>query len=109
MATEQKDIVAVVTGGNRGIGYALVAALADRGYRVIFTTRDLDRGRQALARLGEERPARTLQMETCDLSSPASTRSPLPNTATGGSWLKLDCRLSKPFTMHTSKVYCTGM
>jgi len=71
---EDQDRTIVVTGGNRGIGYALVAALADRGYRVIFTSRDLDRGRQALARLGEERPARTLQMEICDLSSPASIR-----------------------------------
>jgi NAD(P)-dependent dehydrogenase (short-subunit alcohol dehydrogenase family) len=65
----------VVTGGNRGIGYGLVAALADRGHRVIFTARDPERGRQALARLAGERPARSIRLEICDLSSPASIRS----------------------------------
>jgi NAD(P)-dependent dehydrogenase (short-subunit alcohol dehydrogenase family) len=65
----------VVTGGNRGIGYALVAALADCGHRVIFTSRDSDRGRQALAQLVRERPARTIRLEICDLGWPASIRS----------------------------------
>jgi retinol dehydrogenase-12 len=64
----------LVTGGNRGIGFAVVAALADRGDRVIFTSRDPERGRQALAQLTGKRAERTIRMEVCDLSSPVSIR-----------------------------------
>jgi NAD(P)-dependent dehydrogenase (short-subunit alcohol dehydrogenase family) len=45
--------VAVVTGGNQGLGLALVRALAQRGTRVVMATRSLDRGWAALDRLGD--------------------------------------------------------
>ena len=43
--------VAVVTGGNRGLGYSTCEALAARGYRVVLASRDDDKGKQAVARL----------------------------------------------------------
>lgn len=48
---------AVVTGGNRGIGYEVCRQLAQRGYRVILTSRDVNRGLAAaeeLQRAGHE-------------------------------------------------------
>ncbi|HDR8196694.1 SDR family oxidoreductase [Bacillus thuringiensis] len=49
-----KDIkVALVTGGNRGIGYELVKQLALNGYKVILTSRDPKMGQDALQKLKE--------------------------------------------------------
>jgi carbonyl reductase 1 len=39
--------VAVVTGANKGIGYALVKRLAEMGLTVILTARDFERGSKA--------------------------------------------------------------
>lgn len=39
--------VAVVTGGNKGIGFEICRQLAGRGLRVVLTSRDADRGRGA--------------------------------------------------------------
>jgi NAD(P)-dependent dehydrogenase (short-subunit alcohol dehydrogenase family) len=45
--------VAVVTGGSRGFGLALVRMLAQRGLRVVMASRSSERGRAALASLGD--------------------------------------------------------
>ncbi|WP_030453535.1 SDR family NAD(P)-dependent oxidoreductase [Herbidospora cretacea] len=44
----------VVTGGNRGIGYAVCAELARRGHRVVVVARDAVRGEQAVRSLPGE-------------------------------------------------------
>jgi NAD(P)-dependent dehydrogenase (short-subunit alcohol dehydrogenase family) len=44
---------ALVTGGNRGIGYATAQALAEAGARVLAVGRDEERNRAAAARLGK--------------------------------------------------------
>jgi NAD(P)-dependent dehydrogenase (short-subunit alcohol dehydrogenase family) len=72
---EDRARTVVVTGGNRGIGYALVANLADRGDQVIFTSRDPDRGTASLEQLKAEHPTAKIRMEVCDLASPTSIRS----------------------------------
>lgn len=51
--TQDPARVAVVTGANRGIGYAVCRQLADAGYTVVLAARDVDRGRAAAATLGE--------------------------------------------------------
>lgn len=44
-----KDIkVALVTGGNRGIGYELVKQLALNGFKVILASRDPEMGHEAV-------------------------------------------------------------
>lgn len=42
---------AVVTGGNRGIGFETCRQLARLGYRVVLTSRNVDKGLQAVERL----------------------------------------------------------
>lgn len=45
---------ALVTGGNRGLGFATCRALAQRGLAVVLTARDEGEGRKAEAELGAE-------------------------------------------------------
>ena len=45
-------LVAVVTGGNRGIGFEVCRQLSEIGYRVVLGSRDLQQGEVATARLG---------------------------------------------------------
>ncbi|CAL1386803.1 unnamed protein product [Linum trigynum] len=46
-----KETVAVVTGGNKGIGFAVVKKLAEQGLTVVLTARDVGRGKQAVETL----------------------------------------------------------
>jgi NAD(P)-dependent dehydrogenase (short-subunit alcohol dehydrogenase family) len=58
--------VAIVTGGYAGIGLETARALASAGATVIVPARDLDRARQALARIPGAQP------QSLDLMDPAS-------------------------------------
>ncbi|MEM1310843.1 MAG: SDR family NAD(P)-dependent oxidoreductase [Cyanobacteria bacterium P01_H01_bin.153] len=53
MATHAQKI-ALVTGGNRGIGLAIARGLLARDYRVIITARSLDSAKQAAEKLSEK-------------------------------------------------------
>ena len=48
MAAQQQSRIALVTGGMRGIGEAICIALANEGYQVVTTYRNIDRESQAL-------------------------------------------------------------
>lgn len=50
--TRQRTHVALVTGGNRGLGLEVSRQLAARGYRVLLGARDLDAGASAAAAIG---------------------------------------------------------
>jgi NAD(P)-dependent dehydrogenase (short-subunit alcohol dehydrogenase family) len=54
MATMDKRL-AVVTGGNKGIGYEICRQLARKGLRVVLTSRDAEKGGEARKRLERER------------------------------------------------------
>ncbi|XP_057823927.2 (+)-neomenthol dehydrogenase-like isoform X3 [Cryptomeria japonica] len=50
----KEETVGVVTGANKGIGYAIVHQLAEHGICVILTARDEERGKAAIKRLNDE-------------------------------------------------------
>lgn len=52
MKTDKRT--ALVTGGNRGIGLAIVEGLADRGYQVLLGSRNLKSGQEAAAKVNGE-------------------------------------------------------
>ncbi len=58
--------IAVVTGGNSGMGKATVAALADRGFTVIMLCRSITRGETALRDLMRKKD-RDIWLMQCDL------------------------------------------
>jgi NAD(P)-dependent dehydrogenase (short-subunit alcohol dehydrogenase family) len=54
MGAQLEDKVAVVTGGTRGIGYSIAAALLGEGAKVFICGRDVATLRRALASLGKK-------------------------------------------------------
>ncbi|XP_062090116.1 short-chain dehydrogenase/reductase 2b isoform X2 [Humulus lupulus] len=48
------ETVGIVTGGNKGIGYAMVKRLAEMGVSVVLTARDEEKGRKAIEQLRRE-------------------------------------------------------
>ncbi|KAK3016556.1 hypothetical protein RJ639_005817 [Escallonia herrerae] len=67
-----KDTVAIVTGANKGIGYALVKRLARLGLTVILTARDRERGLKAVESLGDL--GLHVHFFCLDVSDPASIK-----------------------------------
>lgn len=59
--------VALVTGGNRGIGLAIAAGLAQNDVTVLIGSRDLDHGKAAAAKIGHG--AQALQLDVTDVAS----------------------------------------
>ena len=50
--TENKQRTALVTGGNRGIGFAICEGLAKEGFNVLLGSRDIEAGRAAANKIG---------------------------------------------------------
>lgn len=46
--------IALITGGAKGIGFACAEALAEDGYRIIITDIDLDAGKKAAEKIGQD-------------------------------------------------------
>jgi NAD(P)-dependent dehydrogenase (short-subunit alcohol dehydrogenase family) len=59
--------VALVSGGNRGIGREVARQLAGLGYRVVIGSRDLDSGREVARELGDKLAA--VQLDVTDEDS----------------------------------------
>lgn len=64
----------LVTGANSGIGEAVTVALARAGARVLMLCRNLERGRDAAARIRLQNPSAELHVVQADLSSAAQIR-----------------------------------
>ena len=67
--------VAVVTGGNSGLGLATATSLARLGATVHLVVRDLVKGRAAVTDLRGEVPGAEVHLHRCDVSDLASVRS----------------------------------
>ena len=73
MTKQHSQSVALVTGGNRGIGRAVVAGLAARGVAVVLGSRDRRRGAQAAAELRScTNEIDTIELDVTDPSSIAA-------------------------------------
>ncbi|KAL4331900.1 hypothetical protein GQ457_07G016040 [Hibiscus cannabinus] len=66
-----KETVAVVTGANKGIGFAVVKRFAELGLTVVLTARDVGRGKKAMETLREQGLG-NVHFFPLDVSSPAS-------------------------------------
>ncbi len=66
--------VAMITGGNSGIGFATATKLAQRGYHVILASRNQKTSAQAISRIRETHPDASLESIPLDLASFASVR-----------------------------------
>ncbi|KAA0101969.1 SDR family NAD(P)-dependent oxidoreductase [Mycolicibacterium sp. P1-18] len=66
---DQSGRIAVITGANTGLGYETAAALAARGAHVVLAVRNVEKGKQAAARIGGD-----VSVVELDLTSLASVR-----------------------------------
>lgn len=66
--------VAVITGANTGLGYETALALADHGAHVVLAVRNLDKGKDAAARIVARSPHADVALAELDLTSLASVR-----------------------------------
>jgi NAD(P)-dependent dehydrogenase (short-subunit alcohol dehydrogenase family) len=71
---DQRGKVAVITGGNSGIGYETASALAGKGARVILAVRNVAKGQAAVAAIGRTHPGAAAEVMALDLSDLASVR-----------------------------------
>lgn len=70
----QNGRIAVVTGGNTGLGYQTADALAAKGAHVVLAVRNLDKGKQATAMITKRNPGVSVTVQELDLGSLASVR-----------------------------------
>jgi NAD(P)-dependent dehydrogenase (short-subunit alcohol dehydrogenase family) len=66
--------IALITGGNRGIGYATALSLAKRNIPIIFTSRDAARGAASAERIRDLVPDAQVEVLSLDLASMRSIR-----------------------------------
>ncbi|MGB8648305.1 MAG: SDR family NAD(P)-dependent oxidoreductase [Anaerolineae bacterium] len=66
--------VAMITGGNGGIGFATAAKLAAQGYHVILASRNQDKSARAMARMRAANPNASVESIPLDLASFAAVR-----------------------------------
>ncbi|WP_405164573.1 SDR family NAD(P)-dependent oxidoreductase [Nocardia sp. NBC_01499] len=69
---DQSGRTAIVTGANTGLGFETAAALAARGAHVVLAVRNLDKGKQAQARILATVPDASVSLQQLDLSSLAA-------------------------------------
>ncbi|MCB9007192.1 MAG: SDR family oxidoreductase [Ardenticatenaceae bacterium] len=72
-ANEKKERVYVVTGGNAGIGKAIVKALAKQQVHVVMVSRDKVRGETAVQEICQTSPNATIDLVVGDLGTVATT------------------------------------
>src|ERR1700761_5877015 len=71
---DQSGRVAVITGANTGLGYETALALAAHGAHVVLAVRNLDKGKDAIARISAQSPQADVALQELDLTSLESVR-----------------------------------
>jgi NAD(P)-dependent dehydrogenase (short-subunit alcohol dehydrogenase family) len=71
---DQRGRIAIVSGGNSGIGFEAAAALAASGAHVVLACRDPGRAKAAVDEIRARHPAASVEAQELDLASLASVR-----------------------------------
>ncbi len=71
---DQTGRTAVITGSNTGLGFETAAALAAKGAHVVLAVRNIDKGNDAAARIGDGTPGASVAVQELDLTSLDSVR-----------------------------------
>lgn len=71
---DQTGRVAVITGANTGLGYQTALALAEHGAHVVLAVRNLDKGKDAAARITATSAQNNVALQELDLASLESVR-----------------------------------
>lgn len=71
---DQTGRVAVITGANTGLGYQTALALAEHGAHVVLAVRNLDKGKDAAARITATSAQTNVALQELDLTSLESVR-----------------------------------
>ena len=71
---DQSGRVVIITGSNTGVGYEAAAVLADKGAHVVLAVRNVDKGKDAKARITATSPNANVTVQELDLASLASVR-----------------------------------
>ena len=71
---DQTGRTAVITGANTGLGFETAAALAANGAHVVLAVRNIDKGNDAAARIGDRTPGASVAVQELDLTSLDSVR-----------------------------------
>lgn len=98
---DQTGRVAVITGANTGLGYETAAALADHGARVVLAVRNLDKGKDAAARIAASSPHADVALQELDLTSLQSIRAAAEQLR--GEHDRIDLLINNAGVMYTPK------
>ena len=71
---DQTGKVAIVTGGNSGIGYETVRILAKRGAHVVLAARNSIKGNEAINKIVSEFPSANVEIQPLDLADLSSVK-----------------------------------
>jgi NAD(P)-dependent dehydrogenase (short-subunit alcohol dehydrogenase family) len=93
---EQNGRVAIVTGGNTGLGFETARMLAEHGAAVILGVRDVEKGRQAASRI-----VGNVAVQALDLTSLASIRSAAADIRAAHA--RIDLLINNAGVMYTPK------
>ncbi|MEU6573453.1 SDR family NAD(P)-dependent oxidoreductase [Streptomyces sp. NPDC046805] len=97
----QDGRVAVVTGANSGLGLQTARALAEHGAHVVLAVRNLDKGRQAIARVADRAPGAKLSLQRLDLASLESVRTAADELH--AAYPKIDLLINNAGVMYTPR------
>jgi NAD(P)-dependent dehydrogenase (short-subunit alcohol dehydrogenase family) len=98
---DQTGRTAVITGANTGLGYETAAALAGRGARVVLAVRNLERGKQAVARITAATPGAEVELQELDLTSLESVRAAAAQLRSGHD--RIDLLINNAGVMYTPR------